>query len=439
MSNLDLESLVAELNSYQKKLETQNEELSRIRSQLEESRNKISDLYDFMPVGYFTFDQNYLIIDANSIGAEILDVERDSLLGKPFTDFVAPASLEILIRHCNENVINNKTQRCQLKLIKGNGCEFYAELDSLVVKKAVRDNWRIRISVTDISERRRTIEEITRLAAIVESSNDAIISTDLDGMIISWNWAAEKIFGYHVDEIMNKPFIMLLDPNDANVAGKILNNLKRNKPLDHFEAIHLTKEKKRIHVSLTVSPIKNADGEVVGASTITRNVTERKLVEKAMLEYQQKLRRQASQLSLAEERERRRIATNLHDNVIQGLALSMIKLDLLRESDNKLNNKFLDDISEMLSGAIEDMRDLTFDISSPTLYKFGLSAAIDELLDDLIFRRHSIEYQFHDDQKEKLLDEDVIVLLFQSVRELLVNVIRACPSFCFSHFCWQVV
>lgn len=424
MSASDLERLVAELNSYQKALETQNTELSRIQAELEESRNKISDLYDFMPVGYFTFDQNYLIIDANNIGAEILAVQRDSLLAKSFTDFVTPASHDTFIRHCNNNINNNKTHKCQLKLVKGNGCEFYAELDSLVVRESDRENWRIRISVTDISERRRTIEEITRLAAIVESSNDAIISTDLNGMIISWNWAAEKIFGYHADEILNKPFSMLLEPDDIDVMKNILQNLKQKKSIDHFEAVHLTKEKQQIHVSLTVSPIKNADGNIVGASTITRDVTGRKLVEKAMLEYQQKLRRQASQLSLAEERERRRIATDLHDNVIQGLALSMIKLDLLRESDNILNDKLLEDISDTLRSAIEDMRNMTFDISSPTLYKFGLSTAIDELLDDLIYRRYSIEYEFHDDNKQKPLDEDVRVLLFQSVRELLINIIK---------------
>lgn len=424
MSASSLERLVTELNSYQKALETQNTDLSRIQAELEESRNKLSDLYDFMPVGYFTFDQNYLIIDANSIGAEILAVQRNSLLAKTFIDFIAPDCRDDFIRLCNENINNNKTQKCQLKLVKGNGCEFYAELDSLVVRESDRDNWRIRISVTDISERRRTIEEIIRLAAIVESSNDAIISTDLNGMIISWNWAAEKIFGYHAAEILNKPFSMLLDTNDVDVMKKILRNLKEKKSIDHFEAIHLTKENRQIHVSLTVSPIKNADGNVVGASTITRDITERKLLEKAMLEYQQKLRRQASQLSLAEERERRRIATDLHDNVIQSLALSMIKLDLLCDSDNMRNDKLLGEISNTLRNAIEDMRNMTFDISSPTLYKFGLSTAIDELLDDLIYRRYSIEYEFYDDNEQKPLDEDVRVLLFQSVRELLINVIK---------------
>jgi signal transduction histidine kinase len=143
-----------------------------------------------------------------------------------------------------------------------------------------------------------------------------------------------------------------------------------------------------------------------------------------MIEYQEKLRNQASQLSLAEERERRRIATNLHDNIIQGLALSMIKLDILRETGESRGNRLLEEISRTLRHTIEDMRDMTFDISSPTLYRFGLSAAVDELMDDLLCRRHSIEYEFCDDEQEKPLDDDVRVLLFQSIRELLVNVIK---------------
>ncbi|MCD6394119.1 MAG: PAS domain S-box protein [Planctomycetes bacterium] len=424
MSADEIARLIEELHASQGELLRQNAELSRIQAELEESRDKLSDLYDFVPVGYFTFDQDYLITDANHTATDLLGVDRDALVARAFTDFVAPGFEGIFVHNCARSVETRTIQTCPLKLVKDNGCEFYAQLDSFVVRDDKNGRRRIRISVTDVTERRRVIAEIARLAAIVESSDDAIIGKDLDNRITSWNRAAERIYGYSADEVRGKPISIILPPGDPDGAATILENLKRGERIDHFETVHMTRDGRRIHVSLTISPIQDTEGNIVGASKIARDITERKKAEEAMLEYQKRLRTQASQLSLAEERERRRIATDLHDNVIQGLALSMIKLDLFRESSNLAGNNLFDEATQTLSQAIEDMRNMTFDISSPTLYKLGLSAAVDELADDLICRQHSIDYEFYDDQQEKPLDDDVRVLLFQSIRELFINVIK---------------
>ena len=355
---------------------------------------------------------------------DLLGADRDALVTRAFTDFVAPGFKDLFIHHCARSVEKRTIQTCPLKLVKDNGCEFYTQLDSLVVRDDKNGLWRIRISVTDVTERRRVIAEVTRLAAIVESSDDAIIGKDLDNRITSWNRAAEKIYGYSADEMRGKPISIILPPDDPDGVAILLEKLGRGEKIDHFETVHLTRDGRRIHISLTISPIQDTEGNIVGASTIARDITERKMAEKAMVEYQQRLRSQASQLSLAEERQRRRIATDLHDNVIQDLALSMIKLGLLRGSSEGIDEALFSDLSETLNRAIEDMRNMTFDISSPTLYKLGLSAAVDELADDLICRQHSIDYEFCDDQQEKPLDDDVRVLLFQSIRELFVNIIK---------------
>lgn len=673
MSADEITRLIEELHASQGELLRQNEELSRIQAELEESRDKLSDIYDFVPVGYFTFDQDYLITDANHTATELLGVDRDVLVARAFTDFVAPGFEEIFVHNCARSVETRTSQTCPLKLVKDNGCEFYAQLDSLVVRDDKNGRRRIRISVTDVTERRRVIAEVTRLAAIVESSDDAIIGKDLDNRITSWNRAAERIYGYSADQVRGKSISILLPSDDPGRVAILLEKLGRGERVDHFETVHMTRDGRRRHISLTISPIQDVEGNIVGASTIARditdrkkaeerlrkseehyrmvtetindglgqfdgngipvyvnekygeifgysrdeilgrhwreifdrdaqeimeaqliarrkghaepyefsttrkdgrrihvrvspqpmfddsggfkgslavvtdlterkwmedalresedkmrsilnaspdailqvgmdlkilwankaalelnsdilvssccdayqtcmsldgqcvckkviesgqietnslcfpvaegsggeicwenigvplrnshgringailiarNITERKMAERAMLEYQQKLRSQASQLSLAEERQRRRIATDIHDNVIQGLALSMIKLDLLRESSDLAGNTLFGEVTQTLSQAIDDMRNMTFDISSPTLYKLGLSVAVDELADDLICRQHSIEYEFYDDQQEKPLDDDVRVLLFQSIRELFVNLIK---------------
>jgi signal transduction histidine kinase len=132
----------------------------------------------------------------------------------------------------------------------------------------------------------------------------------------------------------------------------------------------------------------------------------------------------ASELSLVEERERRRIAGGLHDYVCQNLVLSKIKLQGLSESSARAGAEEIAHVCDTLDQTIEQVRELTFDLSTPTLYKFGLEAALKELLEEKLQAQHGIDCTFHDDGVAKPLAEDVRVLLFQSVRELTVNIIK---------------
>ena len=129
-------------------------------------------------------------------------------------------------------------------------------------------------------------------------------------------------------------------------------------------------------------------------------------------------------MSLAEERERRRIAAGLHDYACQNLVLSKMKLQGLREPLPEEDVEEIAGVCDTLDKTVENVRGLIFDLSSPTLYRFGLEAALEELLEDKVKAQHGIEYTFHDDGTPKPLAEDVRVLLFQSVRELLINIIK---------------
>jgi signal transduction histidine kinase len=129
-------------------------------------------------------------------------------------------------------------------------------------------------------------------------------------------------------------------------------------------------------------------------------------------------------LSLAEERERRRIATGLHDDACQNLVLSKMKLQRLPEPLPQVDLDEIADICETIDRTLESIRGLIFDLSSPTLYRFGLEAAIKELLEDKVKAQGNLRGSFHDDGAAKPLAQDVRVLLFQSVRELLNNVLK---------------
>src|SRR5262249_38262973 len=124
--------------------------------------------------------------------------------------------------------------------------------------------------------------ERSRLAAIVESSDDAIISKTLDGIVTSWNRSAERLFGYTADEMIGQPISRLMPPSCRDDFSMILDAIRGGDRVEHYETERMRKDGEIIHVSLTVSPIKDATGTIVGASKIARNVTERKRTEEAL-------------------------------------------------------------------------------------------------------------------------------------------------------------
>src|SRR5262249_19186142 len=131
----------------------------------------------------------------------------------------------------------------------------------------------------DITERRRAEEARTRLAAIVESSEDAIIGKTLEGMITSWNQGAERIYGYTAEEVIGRSIALLVPPDRPNEIPSILARLAQGEAIDYYETVRIRKDGRVLAVALTISPIRNPDGAIVGASTIGRDITAQKQAE----------------------------------------------------------------------------------------------------------------------------------------------------------------
>jgi PAS domain S-box-containing protein len=136
----------------------------------------------------------------------------------------------------------------------------------------------------DITERKRTEEVRERLAAVVDSSDDAIISKDLYGTITAWNRGAEKVFGYSAREVVGKPMSMLMPAHRAHEEAEILARIRSGESVEHFETVRIRKDGKAIDISATISPIKDRSGAIVGASKIARDITERKRAEQSVRE-----------------------------------------------------------------------------------------------------------------------------------------------------------
>jgi PAS domain S-box-containing protein len=142
------------------------------------------------------------------------------------------------------------------------------------------------------------LQATSLLAAIVDSSDDAIISKTLDGIITSWNKSAERIFGYAAKEAIGKPITLIIPKDRLEEEKHIIRQLKRGKRVDHFETVRARKDGSLLNVSVTISPVKDADGRVVGASKVARDITFRKDGEKALAD---RMRRQRALYNLADQ------------------------------------------------------------------------------------------------------------------------------------------
>ena len=133
--------------------------------------------------------------------------------------------------------------------------------------------------LVDITERKRSDISAARLSAIVESSHDAIISKDLNGIIASWNAGAQSLFGYTAEEMIGKPVALLIPPDRQDEEPEILKRIRNGERVDHFETVRRRKDGSLVEISLTISPVRDRDGHIIGASKIARDISERRQAE----------------------------------------------------------------------------------------------------------------------------------------------------------------
>src|SRR5215216_6753094 len=160
----------------------------------------------------------------------------------------------------------------------GNTRHFSNNLTGIVEDGSLVQVW---ATQRDITERKQAEEVRARLASIVQSSEDAIIGKTLEGTITDWNRGAQKIYGYSAEEVVGKPVNILVPPDRPNEIPQIIRRLRNGEAINHYETKRITKDGKLLDVSLTISPIKDSAGNIVGASTIARDITERKRAEEA--------------------------------------------------------------------------------------------------------------------------------------------------------------
>lgn len=160
----------------------------------------------------------------------------------------------------------------------------------------------------DITDRTRAEQANARLGAIVESSDDAIISKSLDGIVASWNAAAERIFGYSADEAVGQPITLLIPPDRVAEEQEIITRLRKGERIEHLETIRQRKDGQYIHVSLTISPIKDGAGNIIGVSKIARDITPRKQADEALQKAHDELEQRVKERTVELEQQSRELS-----------------------------------------------------------------------------------------------------------------------------------
>ena len=239
----------------------------------------------------------------------------------------------------------------------------------------------------DITERKQAEAVRARLAAMVESSDDAMISKTINGTITTWNKAAERLLGYTAEEAIGKNITLIIPPDRFQEEAEILERLRHGDRIEHFETIRKRKDGSVFDVSLTISPLKDNSGRIVGASKVARDITEIKVAGRALQQAHDHLEsmveeRTASvrQLSLrlltVQDEEHRSIARELHDSVGQDLAAIKMDVDRLRQSGSVVKQpETLSNLSESVEKCMTEIRTISYLLHPPLIDELGFTAA----------------------------------------------------------------
>ncbi|MBI5919111.1 MAG: EAL domain-containing protein [Nitrosomonadales bacterium] len=256
------ERILHELRVHQVELEMQNRELREVQERLEESRDRYADLYDFAPLGYFTFDRNGLILAVNLTGAILLGRDRSRMIGLPFINFLTRRDRPAFLKHLHNCLHENLQTSAEFSLSLPTGKTVEVELTSTPSGHAGEQLEFCRTAMTDISERKSAEQKLRLAAKVLENTQEGVLVTDAQKHILAVNPAFTKVTGYSAEDVIGKsPDILQSGIQDAAFYQQMWKSLKQT---GHWQGEIWNRRKSHdIYPEwLNISLIKNAAGEI---------------------------------------------------------------------------------------------------------------------------------------------------------------------------------
>lgn len=287
-------------------------------------------------------------------------------------------------------------------------------VSGLALAAVIAERERAKSEREQLLREQAVVEARLCLATIVESSNDAIFSRSLHGIVMNWNAAAHRIFGFTEAEVVGRPVTMLLPPELQDEENRLLQRLKAGERIERYKTIRVTKAGNTINVSLTMTPLTESTGTLVGAAEIVSDITEQARAEKALSSVR-------GRLIHAQEQERARIARELHDDIGQRVAMLAVELTALSAGPLSLPQRSqATKLQTRASEIATDIQALSHKLHSSKLELLGIAEAMRGFCDEFVSQQHvDVHFAAHDVPDH--VSSDISLCLFRVLQEALQN------------------
>jgi PAS domain S-box-containing protein len=409
----DTTRMLIELQSHQKELESQK---TALQQALELLLEEYTLLYNSAPVGYLSLGRNGQVLKSNYATANLVGKARSQIVNQSFARLVVEEDKPMFAAFL-EKVFSGQDGKvtCELRLLSQKPETIFAQMEAQV--SGSRQH--CLVALTNVSQLRRE-EQKFHIMADHTYAWEFWLGTDQKFIYVSPS--CKRITGYDATEFMADPdlFFRIIHPQDRA-------------PFDrHSLETHGTRvnfEYRILHRSGTVHWIRHdgqlviaADGKVLGLRGSNLDVTAERHLKEQLVQSIEELKNLTAELNLSEERQRRRIALALHDEVVQSLAIGNLNLDTALRKGEIADHPVLQELRSILESSMRELRELSLDLSSPILYDMGLKSAIASLGEKLA-KKFGFRFVFHAEcHPRATLSEELAVTVFQFCRELLVNV-----------------